>query len=361
MRKPFDDMDLDVSLEKLNSDLMWKTRQQQELKKRILNDIESLQSKERNRIHILTTRVKKGSVIWKLTYSGIVLTILFGLFIGSAFISPAMAEVASKIPYLGKVFHSEPVNRMIWKELEEKGYRISGLSGNASHILITIDGSEEYFQDVREEVEQIAAYILEAKEYDGYKIEVERQIDRPFPAIPERDQAISEALEKSYEDLINLQFNVLSHGYQHLSPNSNEVVINIDIPNTEKRIEEIKGIISERLRASKIDSYSIKVNKINLVQREKEAKWNEIFPVIIEGLAAKKEYNVTGFAYSFHPAPLQIIIKTSIKASDKDAEKKVRIIEDTIHEFLNSKEIQDKISGEPYKIIIRGENKQKIN
>lgn len=361
MKKPFDDIDLDDSLERINSDLMWKTKQKQELKKRILNDIESLESREKSKNHILSTHVKKGSVIRKLTYSGIALVILFGLFIGSAFISPAMANVASKIPYLSKIFHSEPVNRMIWKELEEKGYRISGLGGNASHIFITIDGSEEYFHDVREEVEQIAANILEEKEYDGYKIEVERQIDRPVPLIPERDQAISEALEKSYDHLIKLQFNVLSHGYQHLSPNSDKVIINIDIPNTEKRIEEIKEIVNERLRAKNIDSYSIKINKIDLTQREKEAKWNEIFPVIIEGLTAKKEYNVTGFAYSFHPAPLQIIIKTSIKASDKDADEKVRIIEDTINEFLNSKEIQNKIAGEPYKIIIRGEDKQKIN
>ena len=361
MRKPFDDRDLENSLDRLNSNLMWKTTQQQELKKRIINDIDSLEAKEKSKNYILLTRMKKGSVIRKLTYSGITLVILFGLFIGSAFISPAMAEVVSKIPYLSKIFHSEPVNRMIWKELEEEGYRISGLSGNASHILITVDGSEEYFQDVREEVEEIAANLLEAKEYDGYMIEVERQIDRPVPSIPERDQAINEALEKSYAHLINLEFNVLSYGYQSLSANSDQVIITIDIPKTEKRIEEIKEIINERLRAEKIDSYAIKFNKIDLAQREKEAKWNEIFPVIIEGLTAKKEYNVTGFAYSFDPAPLQIIIKTSINASDKDADQKVRIIEDTINEFLNSEEIQNKIAGESYKIIIRGKDKQKIN
>lgn len=361
MRKPFEDRNLDDSLDRLNSNLMWKTTQKQELKKRIINDIESLASKEKSKNYILSTRVRKGSIIRKLTYSGIALVILFGLFIGSAFISPVMAEVVSKIPYLSKIFHSEPVNRMIWRELEEKGYRISGLSGNASHILIKIDGSEEYFQDVHEEVEEIAASILEAKEYDGYMIEVERQINLPVPSIPERDQAINEALEKCYDHLINLEFNVLSHGFQYISPNSDQVIINIDIPSTEKRIEEIKEIINERLSEENIDSYSIKINKIDLAQKEKEAKWNEIFPVISEGLKAKKEYNVTGFAYSFDPAPLQIIIKTSINASDKDADEKVRNIEDTINEFLYSEEIQNKIAGESYKIIIRGEDKQKIN
>ncbi|WML42051.1 DUF4030 domain-containing protein [Neobacillus sp. OS1-2] len=361
MKKPFEDTDLDDSLRKLNSDLMWKTKQKQELKKRIITDIETLGSIEKIKNLILSNHANKGSVIRRLTYSGIALVILVGLFIGSAFISPAMAEVASKIPYLNKIFHSEPINRTIWKELERKGYKIAGLGGNGKHIFISIDGSKQYFQDVHEEVEKIAANILKTNDYDGYKIKVERQIDQPVPSIPERDQAISEALEQSYNQLIKLQFNVLSHGYQHLSPNSDKVIIHIDIPNTEKRIEEIKKIVNESLKAKNIDSYDIKTNKIDLAQREKESKWNEVFDVIFEGLTAKKEYKVTGFAYSFHPAPLQIIIKTSINTTDKDADEKVRIIEETINEFLNSEEIQSKIGGDPYEIIIRGKDKKRIN
>jgi hypothetical protein len=361
VKKQFEDIDLDASLEKINSNLMWKTKQKQQLKKRIINDIESLEAKEKGKNYILLNRMKKGSMMRKLTYSGIALVILFGLFIGSAFISPAMAEVASKIPYLSKIFHSEPINRTIWKELEEKGYHISGLGGNASHIFISIDGSEQYFQDVREEVKEIASNVLKANDFDGYKIEVERQIDRPVPPISEREQAIEKALEESYNHLIESQFNVLSHGYSYPSPNSDKVIVNFDIPNSEKREVEIKKIINENLREKNIDSYSIKINKIDLSHREKEANWNEIFHVIMEGLTAKKEYKVTGFAYSFHPAPLQIIIKTSINASDKDADEKVQIIESTINEFINSKEIQNKIAGEPYKIVIRGEDKERIN
>ncbi|MED3690944.1 DUF4030 domain-containing protein [Peribacillus butanolivorans] len=161
--------------------------------------------------------------------------------------------------------------------------------------------------------------------------------------------------------MIKLNFNVLSYGTSYPSENSNKVIFEIDVPNTEKTIEEIKEITNEILRAKNIESYSIKINKIDLVQREKEAKWDEIFPAIYDGLSAKKEYKVTGFAYSFHPAPLQIIIKTSINSSDKDAPEKVHIIEKTINEFLNSKEIKGKIDGEPYKIIIRSKDKQKIN
>lgn len=360
MKEQYEDPDFNKSLKKLNSDLMWKTKQKKDLKNRILNSIDKLESPVRNKNPILLTRIKKVSLIRKLTYSGITVVILFGLFIGSAFISPAMAEVVSKIPYLSKIFHSEPINQIIWEELEGRGYEVVGVSGNASHILISLNGSEQYVQGVHGKVKEIATKILKSNEYDAYTIEVERQID-VVPPTSGRDKAIKETMKGVYEQLIKLQFNVLSHGYSYPSPNSNNVIIEIDVPNTEKRIEEIKEIINESFREKNIESYSIKVNKIDLVQKEKEAKWAEIFPAIYEGLTAKKEYKVTGFAYSFHPAPLQIIIKTSINSSDKDAPEKVHIIEKTIKDFLNSKEIKSKIDGEPYQIIIRSKDKQKLN
>lgn len=362
MKRQVEETDFEDSLKKLNSDLKWKTNRKQELKNRIITDIDSLEAKGNSQNFFLTARKKKSRVIRSLSYSGFALLIVVGLFIGSAFISPAIAEIAAKIPYLNKIFHSEPLNQTILRILEEKGYHISGLGGNSGHLYITIDGSEQYFQDVREEVEEIAVNIIKEKEYDGYKIVVERQLDQvPDTSISERDQAISEALEESYNHLIELNFNVLTHGYSYAAPNSDKVIVHVDIANTEKRIEELKKVINDCFKAKNIDSYSIKINKINLSQKEKEAKWNEIFPVIIEGLTAKKEYKVTGFAYSFHPAPLQIIIKTSINDSDKDADEKVRIIEETINEFLNSEEIQSKIGGDPYTIIIRGKDKQRIN
>ncbi|WP_449623038.1 DUF4030 domain-containing protein [Robertmurraya sp. Marseille-Q9965] len=359
MKKQVEDINFDHSLKKFDSGLVWKTKQKQELKNRIMTDMERLCPNEKPKNVFLRTR--KRGLAHKLIYSGIALLILFGLFIGSAFISPAMAEVASKIPYLNKIFHSEPINQTLLRELETKGYKISGLGGNAGHISIFIDGTEAYFQNVHDEIEEIATDILKEKDYDGYKIEVSRQIDRPVPPPTEFELALEEALKESYDKLIELQFKIGSYGYQYSSPTSDEVVVELEIPSTEKRIEEIQKIISESLKIKKIDSYSLKINKVDFSQREKEAKWDEIFPVIFEGLSAKKDYKVIGFAYSFHPAPLQIIIKTSINASDKDADEKVRLIEKTINEFLNSEEIQKKINGDPFEIIIRGKNKQRIN
>ncbi|MFZ3589130.1 DUF4030 domain-containing protein [Bacillus sp. DJP31] len=75
----------------------------------------------------------------------------------------------------------------------------------------------------------------------------------------------------------------------------------------------------------------------------------------------KKEYKVTGFAYSFHPAPLQIIIKTSIKSSDENANELVAKIEASIEEFLTSAALEKINDNEPYEIIVRGKDKQRLN
>jgi hypothetical protein len=111
-----------------------------------------------------------------------------------------------------------------------------------------------------------------------------------------------------------------------------------------------------------IEEYSLKVKRIDLIQKEKEFKWGtKVFPVIMDGLMGKKEYKVTGFGYSFHPAPLEIIIKTSIKSTDKDADKLAAKIETTIKEFLTSKELEDVVGNEPYEIKVRSKDMKIIN
>ncbi|MFS0667729.1 DUF4179 domain-containing protein [Peribacillus frigoritolerans] len=128
MKKQYEDTDLDISLKKLNADLLLKTKQKQELKKRIISDIEKLESQERNKNPILPTRIRKVSLIRKLAYSGIALIILLGLFISSAFVSPAMAKVASKIPYLGQIFENKNnIVLLISEELRAKGYKKTGV------------------------------------------------------------------------------------------------------------------------------------------------------------------------------------------------------------------------------------------
>ena len=353
MRKLSDDSEFNDTLKKLDSDLRWSKNRKDIVKNRIFMDIEQLEYPVKNK--------KSSAYIMRNTLYGVcTLIILLGLFIGSAFFSPSMAEVASKIPYLNQLFHSVPINKVIWENLEEKGYQIAGISRDGKGMVIYIEGSEQYFEDVKEEVKETAQKIINGKGYDNDAVKVERQIDKVVQ-ISQRDEEISEAVQGGIEQLANENSTILTHGFSYPSPDSENIIIHIDVPDKETRINEIKDVMTEILNDRGIEKYTIEINRINLQKQEKEAQWGELFPVIYEGLSSKKEYQVTGFAYSFDPAPLQIIIKTSIHVSDREADAKVRLIEETIEEFLESKEIQQKIGGDPYIIIIRDKEQNKIN
>lgn len=364
MKAPYEEYQLDESLKKLNYDILWRKSQKQILKSRILDDIEGKE------YAISPTKIqnsKKKRVFRRIGYAAISTLVLIGLFIGSTFISPAMAEVAAKIPYLNKIFQLKPVHEVIWESLETKGYKIDGLHGGAKEISIYLRGSEKYYQESKGPVKELVEKIVASRGYDAYSIKVLRasNLEKKLPQISERDQAIEDAMIQVEKEIKKLKIKYLSygyyHGYMHPSPNSKNITVELDIPNTEKREALIKKTVNQIFEARNIQSYSIKINQINLAQREKESQWDKIFQTIDEGLTAKKEYKVTGYAYSFHPAPLQIIIKTSIKNNDPDAVERAGKIEKTVQEFLHSKEIKTKIEGQPYKIIVISKEKKQIN
>ncbi len=358
MKKQYEDKEFNNALKTINNNLIWKKSQKQNLKNQILTDIDKL---EENGIIIYKRCNNKMSFIRRLTYTGVAVIILFCFLIGSAFISPAMAEVVSKIPYLSKIFHSEPMISIVMSELQKKGYKIAGVASISKNIYISVDENDAYIEENRNDIESIATEILKANQYNAYTVKVERQINNEVPEASGRDKALDESLEKINKELTAQQFNILSIGFMYPSPNAKKVNIEIGIDSneSEQRIEQIKEIVAVNL--GDVGDYSIKIESRNLAERDKDAVWSQIIAAIYEGLNAKKKYQVTGIAYSFHPEPLEITIKTSINSSDKEVGAKVGNIEETINEFLNTKEMKDKIAGEKYRIIIRSKDKKRIN
>ncbi|MFD9627398.1 DUF4030 domain-containing protein [Peribacillus muralis] len=364
MKRQYEDTDFDSSLKKLNSDLLWNTKQKQELKSRILTDIENLESQERNKHPILLTRIKKLSWIRKLTYSGIALVICFSLFIGSAFISPAMAEVMSKIPYLNKVLHSKNIFISIQERLEKEGYKTDVSTNGSNKIEIAVDGSQQYFQDVRRDVEEIAFEVLSSREYDGYTIKVVKskaiheekpstETIKQYEEAMKVDEALLQELKKQNYDDDTIQVGTLN--------NEGDLIIIIGIPNTEKDAEKIKELVRNVIRKETNTKYTLKFNKINLKLREQSDRWGSVVSTIIDGLYSKKEYQVNGFSYSAHPQPMTLYIKTTISSSNPDSKQLGIKIENTIRDFLESEEAKKIIKDDEYKIIVYSKDKQQIN
>ncbi|MDP9739123.1 UNVERIFIED_ORG: hypothetical protein QFZ59_000953 [Bacillus sp. B2I3] len=362
MKKQYEDTDLDISLKKLNADLLWKTKQKQELKKRIISDIEKLESQERNKNPILSTSIKKVSLIRKITYSGIALIILLSLFIGSAFISPAMAEVVSKIPFLNSIINKRPVGTIINEELSERGYKFSGPNINYPNktITITVEGSNQYYKSVKGEIEGIVKDILQSNNYDAYKVKIEKYVDVPYSEEEKKhikelekqhkkDMVLSRALDKVFE-----KYHILQYG---VNPNK---TIEIALPDTETNTDEIKKEINNILQKTTKEKYSVKINKVDMDKRDRDKRWMTILDSITDELIGKRDYKVTLTGYSINPEP-RIDIWTSLNSSDPDSKEHGGNIEKILKEYLNSKEMQPLVKNDLYKINVYSKDKKKIN
>ncbi|WP_154992558.1 DUF4030 domain-containing protein [Priestia megaterium] len=361
MKKRFNSFKDDSSLEKLNEELVWRSNRKQKQKQRLLEAIDQLEQSESVKPEKDIFFKKQNRPLRNVVYCGIALVILSGAFISSAFVSPAMAQVAAKIPYLGQLFKQEPVSDVLYQELEKKGYKIDSLGqtyyGEKKQIEISVTGSEKYFKSIKGDINNIAKDMLEARHYDSYKVKITRYDPAQYQYNPDPRQ---EKYDKINEEIDN---ELKKQNYHVLSLNmggfDQDVRVELEVPDTEKHIEEMKQIIIDVLAKNKEEKTPIKVYKINLKKREQDGRWANIINDVGEDLLGKDKYHVKMVGYSVHPEP-QVFIYTSLSYSEENKEF-ANELEGVIDEFLQTDDMKAKIKGDPYKIIIYAKGKKKLN
>ncbi|MFD6440231.1 DUF4030 domain-containing protein [Peribacillus sp. NPDC060186] len=324
-----------------------------------------MESQERNKHPILLTRIKKVSLIRKLAYSSIALIILFGLFISSAFVSPAMAKVVSKIPYLGQIFENKNnIVILISEELRAKGYKTTGagVSFPKKEIEIVIQGSEKYFNDVKGDVDDIAKDILKSKGYDAYTVKVSRYTERDGVPHSEEDKKQIEKQEKriKMDNEILLSLDKASEKYKLLGIGiDSQKIVEVEIPDTEKRTDEIEQYVQNIIRKTN-DQYTVKLKKVNMKKIEQDGRWSDILNTVSEDLLGKKDYNVRMVGYSVHPEP-EIQMFITLSRSDENAKAFAQQLEKIIDDFLQSEQMKSRVKNDPYHITIFDKDDKIIN
>ncbi|WP_121614206.1 DUF4030 domain-containing protein [Mesobacillus foraminis] len=302
----------------------------------------------------------------KLVYTCSAAVLVFCFFIGSAFVSPAMAKIVSKIPYLGQIFENkEDVVVVISEELIAKGYKTAGagVSFPEKEIMIGIEGSEKYFNSVKADVEKIARDVLQSRNYDAYTLKVSQYKERKINDVDPKEEKKIKQFSHEYdilhpavtEELKRLDFNVLSLGMEY-----NPKKLLVEIPNTETRTDEIKQVINEILQANKIDPIPINIKKIDMEKREQDRKWMEILHIVEDDLLGKEEYKVRMVGYSVHPEP-EIQAFISLPSSHEDAKDFAQQLEKIIDDFLKSDKMKSKVGNDPYRITIYSKDNKVIN
>ncbi|GKU82119.1 DUF4030 domain-containing protein [Niallia sp. NCCP-28] len=293
--------------------------------------------------------------------------ILFALFIGSAFVSPAMAKVVKKIPYLGELVKPK-VN--IMEEITEalRNKKLNAVANGVNYypekeIYISIEGSEAYYHSVKKEVEKIVEDILFARGYDAYKVKISKFNEKnskieEYKIIKQemenlnKEGEIYSSLEKEFRAR-NFKVNLMSIGH---NPN----VFSLEIPKTETRVEELKKIIQTIFKEQGIADVTIKIKKFDLVKKEQEMRWSDILSSIEEDLIGKSEYKVEQLGYSVHPEP-QLLIYTTLPDTGKSSKAFAEQLEKVINDFLQSDDMKRKVKNEKYEIKIYNNKYKRIN
>jgi hypothetical protein len=302
-------------------------------------------------------RKKRFNLGKKMIYGCGAVVILFGMLIGSAFVSPVMAEVVSKIPYFGKLVESKSIGSVIFEELQEKGYRVEGVGASfqgKKKINIRLEGPESYYNQVKDEVEKTVKDVLKSRKYDAYSVKVNKS------------QEFVDTDKKETEMVLRLSDSITQelekHHYAYLFLGFSEETITIELPNSvsDEDVQEIKQLINDIVKANHAGPYSIKVKMVDLEKREQGIRWAEILNAVGEDLLGKKEYKVTGLAYSVDPGP-ELVIKTSLKNGDADAKEFAENLEAVIEEFLKTEKLVSTADNDSYTITILNKKGKKIN
>lgn len=328
----------------------------QELRERILLGVEQAKAE----MTPLTNK-KSWSFGKKVTYFSGIAVLLCGLFIGSAFVSPKMEALASKIPYLNLIFHSKSVGEEIYEQLERKGYKLSssGIGYNPKKtVSVVLDMKDQEFKKAKPDVEKIVKDILKTRGYDAFSIEISK-------FVPRQDYVPSEE-EKKEMNLLNREvtkkLKQLNYQFDHVQTDPTEPTIFINITGSKNYYNAVKEDVEkaalETVSANHYKGYKINVTRVN-ARVVPADKGSQITGPLAEGLMSKKEFKVIGVAYK--SKPLTFIIRTSVQSSDPKAKELGKKLDRMIVEFLNSKEISSILKDETYEIIVKSKDNKKIN
>ncbi|TQR12963.1 hypothetical protein FG383_12850 [Psychrobacillus soli] len=150
-----------------------------------------------------------------------------------------------------------------------------------------------------------------------------------------------------------------------IDPSTPNPYMEIRIDGTKEYYDDVKNDIQQLV--SNVVFSNTKINFQVKITRKSEndirdEKWQPIFSAIREE-TDKKFDEYRGFAYSFHPEPLQIIIKTDLRESKWawNSNKKAEQIVKYVDEIIELKREELSVEELPYEVIIRSKDNKQVD
>jgi hypothetical protein len=315
------------------------------------------------------------SINKKITYLASAAIIVIGLFLGSGLVSPTMAKVLSQIPYIDQIYKSmndteerkkdvQGFYHDLFNELVKEDTGVIDVSmkqmfpSDPPSMLVLVDDKrvkDQHEKELRNTVEKYAQkhdinkYNLEVKVGKLNRVPISKKEKERMEMV---DEFINIALEKLKQNGYESEGSSLSR---------DEKTFTITIDESKEKFEKIKHDLEDNIQRA-IDEesdlkYKVVIDRISQIEKA-ERDWYPILDSIMNE-TNKNFTEVRGFAYSFHPQPLQIIIKTSLKQGEEGKDK-AALIEEYTQKVTEIKRKELGLEKIPYIIIIRDKKHDKL-
>jgi hypothetical protein len=248
------------------------------------------------------------------------------------------------------------VLRKISQEFNKNGFVQIGFDFSPDDRVFTIQAKDKDFIDKNKSIiENIILNIAKETDYKNFKVEY---IALDGYELSEEDGKLNEILKITLDLLKANGYDKINYS---LTIDPSKGII-IEVTNGELiNKNEIEKLIANSVYSNTSMNFKVFI-KEKSKSKIKDQEWQPVFSAIRD--ETKKEFKeYSGFAYSFHPEPLQIIIKTDLEKPKGfwQSNKKVKQLIDYVDKIIELKREELSIEEIPYEIIIRDKNNNKLN
>ncbi|TKD72312.1 DUF4030 domain-containing protein [Pseudalkalibacillus hwajinpoensis] len=307
----------------------------------------------------------------KILVTGVTIATVVAMLALSTIFSPAMVNVLAKIPYISQFVKDEEhkmeqfnqILQQINMIVKKNNLNLSDININHEDksVIIYLDELPKSTEDFAEKVHTQ----LENGGFKGYEVEVVAHKERNHQS-EQTQQEIEQAIQKDRNLSKELTKRLHDEEYELMFPvnvsiTPERVGVTVIVPESEERLDQLKELMEDVAKGFG-ETYELDIRQVEKIAREQEKRWGKTGAIghIGQALMESDEFPVTGYAYSFHPYPLEIIMKTSLDQNDSDAEKVAQNIRNEIHLYIQNDEETSTIRNDAYEVKVLSKDRKEI-
>ncbi|KAA0549517.1 hypothetical protein FZW96_06320 [Bacillus sp. BGMRC 2118] len=296
---------------------------------------------------------------FRLAYSFLAAVLALGVFIGSAAVSPVMADVLTKLPFFEKLFASHKNGLPIFPEaldhirykIEKEGYSIGtmGYSPQSKSVEMSLVVSKEQYAEAKEVAINITTQFLKENGLGKIKVSVMRDTIYEYNLESETGRLQMELQQvlgmKSFHDThILIEKTIVTVSYKK---------------NKDYDQEEIRNIVTGYFKNQTETGYTVTFKTYNHDSYiSGETVWSSMFVPLEMGLVNVEEYKFSSISHKYTSEKCTIIIHTKLTKDDKGT---IKELENSIVDFIIKAKVPEKTNNQNYEIIIKGKGNKRLN